>query len=137
MQKIIVSGILLNDKKEFLVARRSLSKKIAPGLYHLPGGHVEHGESPEDALIREFQEEFKLQIIPINSVRTFSYTVDDVHTIGITYLVESNQQDIDTIWFDRSDNESVHWVSLEEAKELFPENDHDLITIQEYYSIII
>jgi len=57
-QRIIVSGVLLNQAGEVFLTKRPLTKTIAPGKYHLPGGHVDFGEAPEEALIREFAEEF-------------------------------------------------------------------------------
>jgi len=45
-----------------LAEKRKLTKKVMPGALALPGGHMEEGESPEDALQREVREE--LGIVP-------------------------------------------------------------------------
>jgi len=37
--------------------RRSPGRKTYPGCWSFPGGHVESGESLDDALVRELQEE--------------------------------------------------------------------------------
>ena len=48
-------------EKVFL-PKRADSKKFLPGVYELPGGHIEFGEDPRDGLIREIKEEFNAQI---------------------------------------------------------------------------
>lgn len=60
---------LLCQGNQFLVIQRSQSV-IAPGQFCFPGGSVESGESVEQALIREFREEVKLVISPVQEVCT-------------------------------------------------------------------
>jgi len=62
MQKI-AQIILENDKGEFLLALRDNKSWIPfPNHWDLIGGHVEDGETPEEALIREFKEELGLDL---------------------------------------------------------------------------
>ncbi|MDD4759722.1 MAG: NUDIX domain-containing protein [Bacteroidaceae bacterium] len=56
-----VVGIVLNDKGKFLVTRRGLEP--ARGLLDLPGGFVDMGESLEQALCREMEEETSQEVI--------------------------------------------------------------------------
>lgn len=44
------------DENAVLVERRSLAKTVGPGATGFPGGHVEAGETPEQALLREIRE---------------------------------------------------------------------------------
>lgn len=57
----VAVGILADDRGRILVARRPDSKEQA-GLWEFPGGKVDHGESVEDALRREFREELQVTI---------------------------------------------------------------------------
>jgi len=59
-----IAFIVINGD-EVLAEKRKLTKKGVPGAVTLPGGHLEDGESPEDALHRELREE--LGIIPRNT----------------------------------------------------------------------
>lgn len=58
----VAVGILLDNKKRVLIARRP-AHKYCPGLWEFPGGKVETGEEVYAALKREFQEEIGIQII--------------------------------------------------------------------------
>ena len=63
-----------------LVARRALSKSIAPGRLHLPGGHVEAREHPAAALRREIDEEFGVQVQVTDPLHTFENDEHGRHT---------------------------------------------------------
>lgn len=56
----VVAAILINDDK-VLIAQRAENDPLA-GCWEFPGGKIETGESPEQSLIREMQEEFCIDI---------------------------------------------------------------------------
>lgn len=61
--KTIAAIILENDKGEFLLALRDSKPGIPfPNHWDLIGGHVEEGETPEQALVREYKEELDLDL---------------------------------------------------------------------------
>lgn len=132
-QKIVVSGILCNAKGEVLLAKRPVTKKIAPGVYHLPGGHVEYSETLEEALVREMQEEFRLETLPGSIVNTFSYTTEDSHTIGVTFTVVTSELP-ENIWFDTADTEEIVWVNAENLSQYLSKTDHDSVTLQKFFA---
>ena len=55
------TGILMYHDDHVLLAKRS-PKAVMPNYWSVPGGHVELGESVEEAAIREVWEETKIQI---------------------------------------------------------------------------
>lgn len=53
---LVVAAALIDKDGRVLLAQRPPNKSMA-GLWEFPGGKVEDGENPEDALIRELNEE--------------------------------------------------------------------------------
>lgn len=51
-------------QRRLLVIRRS-RHVVAPGAYCFPGGAIECGESEEQALVRELQEELSVEVVPV------------------------------------------------------------------------
>jgi 8-oxo-dGTP diphosphatase len=61
--KEIAAIILENDMGEFLLALRDNKSWIPfPNHWDLIGGHVEDGETPEEALVREVKEELDIDL---------------------------------------------------------------------------
>ena len=63
MMKEIAAIILENDKGEFLLYLRENKPDIPfPDHWDLIGGHIEEGETPEEALVREVKEELDIDL---------------------------------------------------------------------------
>ena len=54
---LVVGAVIVNEDDRAFVHRRGYDRALFPGAWDIPGGHVEPGESPIDALRREVQEE--------------------------------------------------------------------------------
>ena len=57
-----VGAFTLNERGEVLLMRRSLNKSM-PGMWIIPGGKVDFGESLTAAVIRETKEEVGVDIV--------------------------------------------------------------------------
>jgi len=57
----VVGAIIENDRQEVFCALRS-AHMVLPNYWEFPGGKIEHGESPQQALYREILEEFNCSI---------------------------------------------------------------------------
>lgn len=66
-EPIVVVGAALLNGGRLLAARRSAPPELA-GRWELPGGKVEPGESPEQALVRELREELGVEARPAERV---------------------------------------------------------------------
>lgn len=65
--QVVVGGALCDDRGRLLAARRTAPPALA-GRWELPGGKVEPGETPEEALVRELREELGVEAEPLGRV---------------------------------------------------------------------
>ncbi len=57
----VVAAALVDADRRVLLQQRPAGKSLA-GLWEFPGGKVEPGETPEEALIRELEEELGIAV---------------------------------------------------------------------------
>jgi 8-oxo-dGTP diphosphatase len=79
---LVVACALVDTDRRVLIAQRPAGKSMA-GLWEFPGGKVEDGETPEDALIRELAEELSITVRkPCLAPLTFSsHDYSDFHLL--------------------------------------------------------
>ncbi|MFD6336518.1 (deoxy)nucleoside triphosphate pyrophosphohydrolase [Streptomyces sp. NPDC060131] len=64
--RVVVAGAVY-DRGRLLAARRSAPPELA-GRWELPGGKLEPGEGPEQALVRELREELGVESEPVERI---------------------------------------------------------------------
>jgi 8-oxo-dGTP diphosphatase len=84
--KKIAAIIFENDKGEFLLYLRDNKPDIPfPGYWDLIGGHVEEGETPEEALVREVKEEINIDLKEYTFYKKFECLTGDAYE-NIKYI---------------------------------------------------
>lgn len=90
MQQRIAVRAIVSDKQKTLLLRRSTGRSSILGKYELPGGKLEYGEQPEDALQRFLEAEAGLTIRAAQLFDVVTY-IDhddrDMQYVFILYLV--------------------------------------------------
>ena len=88
-----------------------------PGVrIDLPGGRIEFGESPVEALRREVAEETGLQIEPIAPLQVWHYVKQGFQLVGIDYLCTCDAGEV--VLSDEHDRSA--WLTEEELRQLHP-----------------
>ena len=75
MKQIDVVGAVINQDGRILCAQRGPGGSLG-GMWEFPGGKIENGESPRDALIREIDEELHCEIAVGDKVTTTRHEYD-------------------------------------------------------------
>ena len=97
------------------------------GSWDLPGGKIEFGESPIEALAREVQEEVGLRLSTAAPVDALSVRVCfenergeaiELHHLGIIFICEVESPGELSQTGDDEDASEARWISLLEAKDL-------------------
>jgi 8-oxo-dGTP diphosphatase len=92
-QRIAAYGVCRDGDGRLLLARASPTLTVQ-GRWFLPGGGVQHGESPPQSLRREIEEESGLtvELGPLLDVLSDVRTLPDgtsLHTVRLVYRVDS------------------------------------------------
>ncbi|MCB1543462.1 MAG: (deoxy)nucleoside triphosphate pyrophosphohydrolase [Rhodoblastus sp.] len=84
---LVVACALVDQDNRILIAQRPPGKKLE-GLWEFPGGKLDSGERPEEALIRELREELSIEAkAPCLAPLTFaSHAYDDFHLLMPLYI---------------------------------------------------
>jgi 8-oxo-dGTP diphosphatase len=79
---LVAACALIDAGGRILIAQRPAGKSMA-GLWEFPGGKIEPGESPEEAVIREMREELGVTIAAkdLNPFAFASHAYPDFHLL--------------------------------------------------------
>ena len=109
----VVAALIGDDKRVFATARGYGNYK---GWWEFPGGKVEPGESPEDALVREIREELDSEISVDEYISTIEYDYPEFHLSMRCYWCSLISGDLvlkeaeDAKWLDVETIDSVKWL---------------------------
>jgi 8-oxo-dGTP diphosphatase len=101
--------------------QRAMTKKFFPGVFELPGGHVDFGEQPIEGVKREIKEEFKKDVLVGDAFNVMTYMKDvkGAQTIEVTYFAQFTGG-VDDIALDPADHMDGQW---------FAETDYETFTV--------
>jgi len=68
----MATGVLVHRGR--VLIQKRLPDDVWPGLWEFPGGGIEQGETPEQAVAREYMEEVELAVKPVEDITTLAYT---------------------------------------------------------------
>ncbi|GGN66260.1 (deoxy)nucleoside triphosphate pyrophosphohydrolase [Oceanobacillus indicireducens] len=105
---IVVSAAIIASNNKILIAKRGKTKS-PPNLWEFPGGKVEENESPEVCVVREIQEELKINIKVNRHYKTVRHTYEFGDIRLISFLAEYESGTIEL-----TEHSDYKWVDIEE-----------------------
>lgn len=109
---IRVVGAVFHDGERFLACRKKPGKPLE-GRWEFPGGKIEPGETPEQALAREIREELNLIAEVGQKVTTTTYEYDFATIELTTFYCTLVDGDLRL-----TDHDDTKWVTSTEAAHL-------------------
>ena len=109
----VVAALIRDGKRVFATARGYGNYK---GWWEFPGGKVEPGESPEDALVREIREELDSEISVDEYISTIEHDYPEFHLSMRCYWCSLISGELvlkeaeDAKWLDVETIDSVKWL---------------------------
>ena len=108
----VVAAVCINEHEHVLCALRS-PKMSLPNLWEFAGGKVEKGETPEESLIREIQEELGCTVKVHELIEGVYHEYPNIIVNLLTYrttIVEGTPK--------AKEHAKVKWVPLQELRSL-------------------
>lgn len=109
---IHVVGAIIQENQEILCAQRGPTKSLSY-KWEFPGGKIEQGESPEEALIREIDEELQCQVEVGDQIEhtVYEYDFGVVHlTTYFCELLEGTPM--------KTEHHALEWISKNKLNQL-------------------
>ena len=105
----------IDGVQKVFLPKRAATKKFLPGVYELPGGHIDFGEDPVVGLKREIDEEFGMQIEVGDPFYVFTYTNDikRSHSIEVIYFARFTSG-FDELTLHPEDHSEYGWFAEDE-----------------------
>lgn len=105
----------INGVEKVFLPKRADTKRFLPGVYELPGGHIDFGEEPVVGLKREINEEFGMGLEVGDPFYVFTYTNDikRSHSIEVVYFAKF-LGDLSRLSLNPEDHSDYGWFSEDE-----------------------
>lgn len=124
------------------LAKRAATKKFLPGVYELPGGHVDYGEELQDGLRREIREEMGVEVVVGDVVDVFTYTnnIKKCQSVEVVYFATLTSPE-SAITLHHEDHSEYVWVAEADVLPLIrstgkDETDKELQVIQKGFKLL-
>lgn len=125
--RCVAEVILIKEGKVLLV---NASRGVTSGMWNLPGGFMEYGESPEECILREVKEELGLEasIKDLIGIYTKASAFHPFHLIAFVYLCIADDYEFK---LDPDEIAEAEWFGIDEALEI-TKNHFTILALEEY-----
>lgn len=109
----VAAAVIINKDKVFATQRGYGEYKDG---WEFPGGKIEPGETPEEAIVREIKEELEAEIEPVRLIDTVEYDYPGFHLSMDCFLCRLKSENIvlkeheSARWLNKSSLYDVEWL---------------------------
>jgi len=127
----------IDGEVKVFLPRRADTKKFLPGVFELPGGHIDFGEDIVEGLKREVMEEMGMRIEVGDPFYVFTYVneIKGSHSIEVDYFARFLDP-IENLRLNVEDHSEWHWASETDILNLLPATDNERAAILRGFALI-
>jgi ADP-ribose pyrophosphatase YjhB (NUDIX family) len=122
--KVFVTALCHDGMGNYLMARRGPKARDRVGYWEFGGGTVEFGETFEQTLVREMEEEFDVIPFALQQLAARDFINDTSHWVGIFYR---GQVDRHSVKIMEPVHETIDWFRLDSLPEPMIPGDREWI----------
>ncbi|MDB9744030.1 (deoxy)nucleoside triphosphate pyrophosphohydrolase [Fibrobacterales bacterium] len=109
----VVAAVIQHDNKTLCVKRGPSKFEYVAHKYEFPGGKIEVGETKEEAMVREIQEELNLDLTSLKFFMTVHHTYPDFKLIMHSFICPTSTREITL-----TEHTDAKWLSIGELDDL-------------------
>ncbi len=127
---LVAVAMIISKEDKILLGKRAKTRDFKPGIWEVPAGRLDKGETPSQAIAREGREELNLILEPIGLVDAYVFDRNGRNLLLLNYacrILSGTPK--------RSpEHEELRWVTIEEANSLLPYSKQQKV-IQRYFEL--
>ena len=117
MKTVKVVAAVIRDKERIFATQRGYGE--FKGGWEFPGGKIEEGETPEEALVREIQEELEVSVSVGELIQCIEYDYPSFHLSMDCFWAEIQsgnpvlKEHEAAKWLTKNELDSVNWLEAD------------------------
>lgn len=115
--RICACGLLVREE-QILLGLRARTKKFYPNVWDMIGGHMEPGETPEEAMVREVEEEVGCVPISYEFLKILIEPDPEAHGPGEFHIFLVTDWSGPEPYIKCDEHDDLRWFNLEQACQL-------------------
>jgi 8-oxo-dGTP diphosphatase len=127
---------MIDDEIKVFSPRRAMTKKFLPGLFELPGGHIDFGENIIEGLKREVLEETGMHISVGDAFYAFDYVneIKGSHSLEVLFFAKFTDP-VENIKLNPEDHSEWRWMNEAEF-ESFRDTGEERLAVRRGFAIL-
>jgi 8-oxo-dGTP diphosphatase len=144
-QQVITACAFIHQQfdgvEKVFLPKRADTKKFLPGVYELPGGHIDFGEELTVGLKREIDEEFAMEAEVGDPFYAFTYAneIKRSHSVEIVYFAQFSSN-LDDLVLNPEDHSEYGWFAENELENATTEgkgmDDVEFVAMKKGFALL-